>query len=921
MTSAQATPPPPETYVAYKLRRPFRVWSRTALLLALWAVACESPLGPNPCGSIPEVTVHVGETSSVTPCFNDPNGDMLVYAVASSNPSVASASVAGTAVTVTGIAPGSATVTLTARDPGGLQGQQSFTVTVPNRAPQPRGTPPNISVRVGAIATVDMAEYFTDPDGETLTYTASPSDPEVAGVSVTGSVVTVTALAKGSATVTVTARDPGGLSAMQSFRFAVPNRPPVAVGTLQAQTIRVGESATLDVADSFSDPDGDALGYTAASSVPSVARTSVAGSVVTITAAGPGTATVTITASDDEPASATQQVSVTVPQPNRPPRRVGAIPNQTIEVGRAATVNAARYFSDPDGDTLTYAASSSNGGVARVSVSDSTVTITAASPGTAVITVTASDPEGLSATQEIRVRVERAGAPDLEFTSVTPTSVTGSPGGSVQAVFTLRNTGNAPAPATTIRVYQSTNSSISTSDTQIGSGPTSSLSAGQSRTITGTVELSSQASGTFYFGICADAVSGESDTTNNCSTGVRVTVTSSGAPDLEFTNVTPTSVTGSVGGSVQADFTIRNTGNGAAPATTIRLYESSNSTISTTDDEIGRTAFSGLAAGQSRTITGTVRNLTAGSFYFGICIDAVSGESDTANNCSQGVRVTVGGSGSGPDLVVSLSRSSVTVSPGSSFSYDLTVRNQGDAVSAATRARTLVSADATISTNDNEIGGATVPSLNPSAEASGEVTVSIRAGAPAGTVYVGNCVDAVSGESDTSNNCSSAITVTIQTSSSSDTTYTTGQTIETLPTGFWTPDASGGGTSFQYSNGVATVRFNGTSSYIVENNIRYSCLSTAGCEIVNRRVTKGSIRASRQSSGGLVAEPQWDDLLDATGAEWTVIRRPGDDPPAASLPVEGILRVKPGTEPENDGTSQARRAVTSATISASSGSR
>jgi len=877
-------------------------------------------LGPNPCGQIPEVTVHVGETSSVTPCFNDPNGDMLVYAVTSSNPSVAAASVAGTAVTVTGIAPGSATVTLTARDPGGLQGQQSFTVTVPNRAPQPRGTPPNVTVRVGAIATVDMAEYFADPDGETLTYTASPSDPEVAGVSVTGSVVTVTALAKGSATVTVTARDPGGLSAMQSFRFAVPNRPPVAVGTLQAQTIRVGESATLDVADSFSDPDGDALGYTAASSVPSVARTSVAGSVVTITAAGPGTATVTITASDDEPASATQQVSVTVPQPNRPPHRVGAIPNQTIEVGRAATVNAARYFSDPDGDPLTYAASSSNGGVARVSVSDSTVTITAASPGTAVITVTASDPEGLSATQEIRVRVERAGAPDLEFTSVTPTSVTGSPGGSVQAVFTLRNTGNAPAPATTVRVYQSTNSSISTSDTQIGSGPTSSLSAGQSRTITGTVELSGQASGTFYFGICADAVSGESDTTNNCSTGVRVTVTSSGAPDLEFTNVTPTSVTGSVGGSVQADFTIRNTGNGAAPATTIRLYESSNSTISTTDDEIGRTAFSRLAAGQSRTISGTVRNLTAGSFYFGICIDAVPGESDTANNCSQGVRVTVGGSGSGPDLVVSLSRSSVTVSPGSSFSYDLTVRNQGDAVSAATRARTLVSADATISTNDNEIGGATVPSLNPSEEASGEVTVSIRAGAPAGTVYVGNCVDAVSGESDTNNNCSSAITVTIQTSSSSDTTYTTGQTIETLPTGFWTPDASGGGTSFQYSNGVATVRFNGASSYIVENNIRYSCLSTGGCEIVNRRVTKGSIRASRQSSGGLVAEPQWDDLMNATGAEWTVIRRPGDDPPAASLPIEGILRVKPGTEPENDGTSQARRAVTRATISASSGS-
>ncbi len=258
-------------------------WLRTAFLLVAWAVACESPLAPDPCGPIPEVTVHVGETSSVTACFNDPNGDMLSYTVASSNPSVATATVAGAAVTVSGVAPGSATVTLTARDPGGLQGQQSFAVTVPNRSPQPSGTPPNVTVRVGAAAMVDAAQYFTDPDGEALTYTASSSDGEVAGVSIAGSSVTVTAQAKGSATVTITARDPGGLSATQSFRFTVPNRSPAAVGTLQPQTVEVGQSATLDVAASFSDPDGDALTYTAASSIPAVARTSVSGSAVTFT--------------------------------------------------------------------------------------------------------------------------------------------------------------------------------------------------------------------------------------------------------------------------------------------------------------------------------------------------------------------------------------------------------------------------------------------------------------------------------------------------------------------------------------------------------------------------------------------------------------------------------------------------------------
>ncbi len=266
---------------------------------------------------------------------------------------------------------------------------------------------------------------------------------------------------------------------------------------------------------------------------------------------------------------------------------------------------------------------------------------------------------------------------------------------------------------------------------------------------------------------------------------------------------------------------------------------------------------------QSTTITGTVSNLTSGTAYFGICIDAVAGESDTGNNCSQGVRVIVGGSGA-PDLVVSLSKASVTVSPGDSFSYDVTIRNQGDATSATTRWRTFQSGNATISPTDDQIGQpVTVPALPPSAEVTG-----IRTGG----------------------------------GGASDTTYTTGQTIETLPTGFWVPDQAGGGVDFQFSNGVATVTLSGTSSYIVENNIRYSCLSSGGCEIVNRRVTKGSIRARTQSSGSLIAEPQWDGLLQATGTGGTVIRlRRGEDPPAARGAAEAVLRIKPGTEPEDEG--------------------
>ena len=67
---------------------------------------------------------------------------------------------------------------------------------VPNRSPQPQGSLPNIEVEIGETATVNASQYFTEPDGESLTYSASPSDAAVAGVSVAGSIVTVTAEAK-----------------------------------------------------------------------------------------------------------------------------------------------------------------------------------------------------------------------------------------------------------------------------------------------------------------------------------------------------------------------------------------------------------------------------------------------------------------------------------------------------------------------------------------------------------------------------------------------------------------------------------------------------------------------------------------------------------------------------------------------------
>ena len=80
---------------------------------------------------------------------------------------------------------------------------------------------PDQRVSVDATTRGDLAQVFSDPDGDTLTYTATSSDTAVATVSVSGSTLTITGVAVGSATITVTATDPSGLSTDQSFGVTV----------------------------------------------------------------------------------------------------------------------------------------------------------------------------------------------------------------------------------------------------------------------------------------------------------------------------------------------------------------------------------------------------------------------------------------------------------------------------------------------------------------------------------------------------------------------------------------------------------------------------------------------------------------------------------------------------------------------------
>ncbi|MDE0354267.1 MAG: hypothetical protein OXK20_01200, partial [Deltaproteobacteria bacterium] len=164
--------------------------------------------------------------------FSDPDGDTLGYSVRSSDPGVAEPRVAvllddEKRVAVQGFRRGTATITVTARDPGSRSVSQSFRVRVDDR----RSTPPtnqapvirtrfqDLTHTVSSPAdqprtwTFNLTSYFSDPDGDTLTYNARSTNVFFAAVRVTGDQLNVTSGLDGVATITVTATDPGGLTA------------------------------------------------------------------------------------------------------------------------------------------------------------------------------------------------------------------------------------------------------------------------------------------------------------------------------------------------------------------------------------------------------------------------------------------------------------------------------------------------------------------------------------------------------------------------------------------------------------------------------------------------------------------------------------------------------------------------------------
>ena len=246
-----------------------------------------------------------------------------------------------------------------------------------------------------------------------------------------------------------------------------------------------------------------------------------------------------------------------------------------------------------------------------------------------------------------------------------------------------------------------------------------------------------------------------------------------------------------------------------------------------------------------------------------------------------------GGGGGNPDLVVQTpSLSSSRVSPGATLTLGATVRNQGNGSSAATTLRYYRSTDATVNAGDTQAGTDAVSGL--SAGSVSAESINLTAPSSSGTYYYGACVDAVSGESNTGNNCSPAVALTVAAAppttpgaaklywtdwgtdkiqradldgsnvedlltsadglvdpsglavgaagGSGGGTWGVGDVLPNFPTGFFVPRLIRNAT-LTISGGRAVLSFQNGGLIELQDGTRYTCVSSGGCSIEGGRVT------------------------------------------------------------------------------------
>ena len=190
------------------------------------------------------------------------------------------------------------------------------------------------------------------------------------------------------------------------------NRAPIVVSSLSDASLKIPNLLGINVAGNFYDPDGDSMTFTATSSDTTQATVDVAGGTLNFTSKWVGTTEITVTASDGS-LSVSQSFTLTIlpRENNQVPTVSSTTPVLNVEPSNSVDVDLSTYFSDPDGDPMTYTATSDDTAKATVSTSGSTMTITGVALGSTTLTATATDNSNATGTHTFVILINNADPP------------------------------------------------------------------------------------------------------------------------------------------------------------------------------------------------------------------------------------------------------------------------------------------------------------------------------------------------------------------------------------------------------------------------------------------------------------------------------------------------------------------------------
>ena len=328
--------------------------------------------------TLADQTATEDESFSYTvPAFTDPDGDTLTYTAAQSNDtalpgwlSFNSGTRALSGTPEESDTPAALTISITASD-GTLSASDSFGLTVEevNDAPTAPSIPAQTATEGQSFSY--QAPAFTDPEGDSVTYTATldkggalPAWLSFNAGTRTFSGTPGNADTPATLTISITASD-GSLSASTTFTISVPDsnqRPPKP--SVTDQTVYASGTFTYTVPE-VTDPDGDSLTYQAfqgtVNSLPRWITFNADTRTFTFKPrnAHVGELTIRVSVSDGSLESyADFKLTVTAKPPNRAPT-APTLTDQTATEDESFSYTVPA-FTDPDGDTLTYTAAQSN---------------------------------------------------------------------------------------------------------------------------------------------------------------------------------------------------------------------------------------------------------------------------------------------------------------------------------------------------------------------------------------------------------------------------------------------------------------------------------------------------------------------------------------------------------------------------------